>query len=545
MALSYVADDPDGGYRKRIAIVGLGAAGALSAISLIREADSINVLDRIELDLYDPAGSHGRGLAYSTNIAGHILNMRASTMGFEPYGRASFVRWLQHTGSEYVDDEYPPRKMYGAYLSELLDTHLSLARENGARARIQAAEVTGYRYDGTGHLLDGEHGWHRYDAVVLCPGELPNLRYERLRASHQYVASPWHRPAVERIPADSVVAVLGASLSAVDAAVQLIDDGHRGPILFFTRTRYLPGVQPAPRDYPLRVLTQRGLAAATRDGASELELPELGRMLRAEIHQGLGASFDVAELTDPPTGSQLARLRRDLSRAEAGGIALYHVLDATSSIAPHIWRALSRRAKTEFLARYVSIWNMHRHCMPLVNGRKLLTFGERRHLDTHNGLVRVDWVPHTSSFRLETRYRGATKTTEADWVINATGSEHDVAGSGNSLLRRMLSDGHIAAHVHGGIDVDFDTCAVRGDRQYGIPSLFAVGPVTRGVHFYTNSIETTLNNARNMAKAAMASLVRSRTSALKGRTYESASNDHPRVRDVWWPEDAVGGSHRA
>jgi uncharacterized NAD(P)/FAD-binding protein YdhS len=158
MAFSSFVNHLDGGRPRRIAIVGLAAAGALSVSSPIRHADSVNALDGIELDIYDPVGSYGRGLAYSTTVTAHILNMRASTMGLEPYGPAGFIRWLQQTGSEHMADEYPPRRTYGAYLSEVLGTHLRLARENGARADIQPARVARYRRDGTGHFLHSEHG---------------------------------------------------------------------------------------------------------------------------------------------------------------------------------------------------------------------------------------------------------------------------------------------------------------------------------------------------------------------------------------------------
>ena len=42
--------------RDRACVDGLGQ----SAISLNREADSIQALDRIEMEIYDPVGSHGR-----------------------------------------------------------------------------------------------------------------------------------------------------------------------------------------------------------------------------------------------------------------------------------------------------------------------------------------------------------------------------------------------------------------------------------------------------------------------------------------------------
>jgi hypothetical protein len=81
--------------------------------------------------------------------------------------------------------------------------------------------------------------------------------------------------------------------------------------------------------------------------------------------------------------------------------------------------------------------------------------------------------------------------------------------------------------------------AVDAAGRYVSPSLFVVGPVIRGVHFYSNSIETTMTNAANMAKAVMGSLVRSRTSREKRRIHEPRPNDGPRVHSVQWPEDAV------
>jgi uncharacterized NAD(P)/FAD-binding protein YdhS len=70
----------------------------------------------------------------------------------------------------------------------------------------------------------------------------------------------------------------------------------------------------------------------------------------------------------------------------------------------------------------------------------------------------------------------------------------------------MLSRGLLKAHHLGGIDVDFRTLQIRGNDNRLVKRVFFVGPLTRGVHFYTNSIETNLANAKRLAYSIAAIL---------------------------------------
>ena len=77
-----------------IAIIGGGASGALAALHLARALP----VGSAEIIVIEPAEEIGRGLAYSTDDPGHLLNVRAVPLrinqiicfnGSEPRDRAA------------------------------------------------------------------------------------------------------------------------------------------------------------------------------------------------------------------------------------------------------------------------------------------------------------------------------------------------------------------------------------------------------------------------------------------------------------------------
>ena len=60
---------------KSIAIIGGGASGVLMAAHLLRSPDP-----DLDIVIIEKQTSLGRGLAYSTDLSDHVLNVRASNM---------------------------------------------------------------------------------------------------------------------------------------------------------------------------------------------------------------------------------------------------------------------------------------------------------------------------------------------------------------------------------------------------------------------------------------------------------------------------------
>ena len=100
----------------RIAIIGGGASGALTALHLARALP----VGSAELIVIEPAEEIGRGLAYSTDDPGHLLNVRAANMSAFADQPDHLFQWLRTKGScgaGLTPLCFIPRSMYRRYRS--------------------------------------------------------------------------------------------------------------------------------------------------------------------------------------------------------------------------------------------------------------------------------------------------------------------------------------------------------------------------------------------------------------------------------------------
>src|SRR5215510_1979568 len=97
-----------------VVIVGGGASGTLTAVSLARfpELGPITVVDA--------AAAFARGVAYSTEEPVHLLNVPAARMSATPEQPSQLLVWLSGRGESPDPEAFIQRRLYGAYLGELL-----------------------------------------------------------------------------------------------------------------------------------------------------------------------------------------------------------------------------------------------------------------------------------------------------------------------------------------------------------------------------------------------------------------------------------------
>src|SRR5258705_13451125 len=111
-----MTDRPGG--RLAIVIVGGGASGVLLAAHLLRDPDA-----DIRVTLIEKRRAFGQGLAYSTTLDDHILNVSAFGMSAYADDPEHFWRWLKSEGRVTGDEPrvYVPRRVYAAYLAGILE----------------------------------------------------------------------------------------------------------------------------------------------------------------------------------------------------------------------------------------------------------------------------------------------------------------------------------------------------------------------------------------------------------------------------------------
>src|SRR4026208_2400520 len=109
-----MTDRPGG--RLAIVVVGGGASGVLLAAHLLSDPGA-----SIRVTLSEKRPAFGQGIAYSTTLDDHVLNVSAFGMSAYADDPEHFWRWLKEGGRVAGDDPrvYVARHVYAEYLAEI------------------------------------------------------------------------------------------------------------------------------------------------------------------------------------------------------------------------------------------------------------------------------------------------------------------------------------------------------------------------------------------------------------------------------------------
>lgn len=352
-------------------------------------------------------------------------------------------------------------------------------------------------------LVDGTRLRSRY--LILAMGNFPSTLYQEFNGSPGYFPYPW--PAgrlMEVISPDRPVCILGAGLSAVDALLTLLENGHRGRIYFVSRKGLLPKVQCPPADYTPRFVTPEAIDHLTDGGHELTDLDAIGRLFMKEIEAAEGDKIDWLDFLNP-RGDVSRILERDIRAAGNGAIPWQTALMATRPLHPRIWNSLPRGEQKRFDREFKSLWNHYRVPLALANAEKVLGVLKTGQLSVLGGIRNIRRLVATDGFRLtiETRL-GPDFPLDAPYLVNATSQGLDVARFEDRFITTLLESGGVVAHAGGGIRVDFETCAVVDGSGRTSGTVFALGELTRGVHFFTNAVSENARYADRIAERIVA-----------------------------------------
>ncbi len=313
----------------RIAIIGGGASMAALLGNLMEVAPDFAG----RIDLYDRSGRWARGVAYSTQNLSHLLNVRAGNMSAIAARPDHFANWA--AGQGYDSHDFVPRKIYGDYLNGIFED---------ARARFDIhcheQDVEGCRLSGDGVVLNG--GELIYDHVILAGGNVMPLRPRQIAPdARHYFDDPWNLDA-GILRGCREIALIGAGLTAMDAALALMDMEFDGQITIISRHGAIP-----------------------------------------QIHADPAAPFKIEadDVIGKTPAAIMKFLRRATLKAAAQGLPWQAVLDG---IRPHtnaIWQGWSAAQKSSFMRHAYTIWGVHRHRMAGSIGARIAGLAEAGRLE--------------------------------------------------------------------------------------------------------------------------------------------------------------------
>ena len=181
--------------RPRVAIIGAGFSGALTALGIL-ETPGSNLL----VHLIEQGERFGVGAAYGASQSDHLLNVRAINMSADPDRPDDFVLWLAGRRRSAPEPfTFASRAEYGAYIQERLRRSVQ-TRKAADRLDLVQDAVLAVRPLGDGFELDMAVGRKLgVDRVVLATGNAPPSRAilpDPSFVDHRgYVGDPWRRGA--------------------------------------------------------------------------------------------------------------------------------------------------------------------------------------------------------------------------------------------------------------------------------------------------------------------------------------------------------------
>lgn len=452
--------------RRTVAVVGGGCSGALVAYHLL-------CLGYAHVTLIDPGQDPGRGLAYGVAEPWHLLNSPAGAMSVRSDRPMDFVDWARDRVDAVEPGSFLPRRLYGAYVTERLD---AAAEANPGRLRLVRDRAVALREGlGTRMAIVGESGGAVLaDDLVLATGHGPAAPLWATAGQDRHepgdgarpgdagsglagpgaagsclVADPWRPGALDAVPPDRPVLLVGTGLTAVDVTLSLVNRGMRAPVHAVSRHGLLP--QP-----------HRG-AAGRRDADWATGHRTLGGLFRA-VRRQVGETGDWRTVVD--------------------------------SIRPHadaIWRGLESRDRERFLRHATRHWEVHRHRMPPPVAATVQQLRDEGALVVERGRLATLTPSLEATIRLDT----GTVTRRYGAVVNCTGPG---SPADNGFVTSLIDAGLARRHELGlGLDVDVAGALIDVTGRAAL-NRWALGPLRRGCLWETTAVPEIRGQAERLGR---------------------------------------------
>lgn len=489
--------------KQQIVIVGGGAAGVSMMAQLVDSLIKQHMHD-ITIYLVEKNTVIGPGLPYSTREKDHILNLNASIMSPFPDQPEAFSQWLtqfpekwssNYSEHDVLGNPFPPRYLYGLYLRDLAFQVVEKASIHHIRIQMTTGvEVIDLADSGKNKLFITLSDNQRLlaDQVILCVGHLPSSLYRQFKQYPRYIDSPWNAAYKQIAPGDPVI-LIGSRLTAIDAALALVANGHRGKIHLASRSGLLPTVLGPITPYQRQVLTLEKLHELSLKGERLLSLEEVLRLFWLELELATGKPINLTVFPDPALSAE-QWLSNEITAAEAGPRGWQCVLMSVYTIIPEIWQLLKQQDKGIFLDYFYGLFITYLAAFPPQNARKILCLLQSGQLEVHAGLHAINYDHTTQCYHAVFN----TDTISAPWVMNATGPGYEVTHSDSQLFEAMLNRGIICPHELGGIQLDFRTLRVKDTHGKTSLPIFAVGELTRGEYLVTTDLGQTAKQVKQV-----------------------------------------------
>jgi uncharacterized NAD(P)/FAD-binding protein YdhS len=451
---------------KRIAIIGAGFSGMMTAVHLIKH--KVNA----EVYLFDEKPHIGRGIAYSPYSKKQLLNVVAGKMSAFPAYPNHFVEWVLKQPSynaldrNMIVNAFLPRDLYGEYLEKVWEAANKEAKYTGIKIHTVNDNVVRLDYKKTITTIQTQSGFHlTFDQCVIATGNQlpgnPKVLDASFYSTKYYFQNPWDIKAVSPFN-DEAVLILGNGLTMVDTVIGLLENGFKGRMISLSPNGF-------------NILPHR--------------------------HNGMVYEQLSKELTTIDNLKDLVRLvYHHVRLVRAFGLTAEPIIDALRPHAQQFWQRFSQAEKQLFMKKYRHLWGVARHRIPMhihdkiqrlqIEGRLQILAGQIQNLTVKDDGVQCRYINHSKE---EIHFRVGR-------VINCTGPESDLDKLDNHFLkdakeRKLLLQDELKLGIQTKIS-DYTVKNTKGNPQDG---LYTLGANLRGELWESTAVNELRHQAESLA----------------------------------------------
>lgn len=454
-------------------ILGAGFSGVALAIHLLRRAPP-----GYAVALVDPSPDTGRGRAYADPSGQVLLNVPAGRMSLDPAAPLDFAEWWaaqRAIGVDAVATDFAPRATYGDYVRARWQEALASRGDDVARLHARAIDVEAGEEGFRVALDDGRSLVGRQ--VVLALGHAPSVLPMALNSAvlGQRLVDPLAPGALESLPREARLLLVGTGLTSVDALGRLETLGHQGRITCVSRHGRWPAVH--------RVIA--AAAAPAPAAASPIIDP-------------------IALAASPRTA--LRHVRAAVAALVREGGDWRAVIDALRPHTAPTWRAWDAAARRQALRHLRSPWDVHRHRMAPAAGAAVERLRVRVDVETRAARIISTGLAPDGGVAVEMQRRGmpGTEALHVDAVLVGLAPVIAPSQRQDPLARALLGRGLVRDDAAGfGFDVDAEGRPLDASGRAN-PGLYAIGPLLRGRDWETTAVPEIREQALALATNLLA-----------------------------------------
>jgi len=447
---------------KTIVVIGGGWSGTFTAIQLLEMSKTVRV------KIIHSGPPLGLGIAYSTNELEHLLNVPAGRMSAFKNKPNHFSDWLISKGySTNPTNEFVPRKVYGNYLIELIETY----KTNNQLEVIDARAIDIQKSKNHYEILLNTNNSVFADKIVLAIGNFlpasPKVKSPSFYKSNHYFQNPWTNDYLNNLATDKNILLIGTGLTMVDCILSLKKIGFQKTIYVVSPRGYTPVAHG-----PLETYT---------DFYSELENKSL---------------LDIYKT-----------IRKHILKAAKENITWRAVIDSLRPNAQQIWLHLSEKDKQQFISHLRHIWGVVRHRLPIK------TYEEMNQLQTSGQMEviggRIDNLQEQSgniSVTIQLRKQSVIRELNVGTVVNCTGPQTNYNDLQDQLIMNLMSKKMILSDpLKMGIQATING-EVLQNKQEVSKDMYALGSMLRGLFWETTAIPDIRVQTEHIAKQIINSI---------------------------------------